>query len=277
MYNKDDIILIDIGCTNIRIGLLGKEIQSPCVIIKTPIQKEELLSVLEDKISEIAKMKRLKNSIVAISCPGLINSKGIVKKSLYVPLTGVNLAQEIETKTSIKTIVLNDAKVQALGRYNSKNLLYMNIGTAIGGAYVFKNQLFLGADGYACEFGHIFIGNDLKCVCGRRGCLDTIASGKSFISEFGEGWWKKAEDIKIKQKIEAAGYSVGKALAQASILFNPKEICVTGNICSFAIFQNCVKKQFDKDSWYEIPILFSNNSWENVYLGLKKIIKECMI
>lgn len=277
MESMNDSILVDIGGTNIRIGLLGEGIQSPCITIRTPIQKEEMLSILEDKINEIAKIKRLKNTIVVISCPGLINQKGIIKKALYVPLSGVNLAQEIEAKTNMKTIVLNDAKVQALGCYNSEDLLYMNIGTAIGGAYVFKNQLFLGSDGYACEFGHIFIGNNLKCVCGRRGCLDTVASGKSFISEFGEGWWKKVEDIKIKQKIEVAGYSVGKALAQASILFNPKEIYVTGNICTFAIFQDCVKKQFDKDSWYEIPIVFRNNSWKNVYLGLRKIIKECVI
>lgn len=277
MEKVDDAILVDIGGTNIRISVLNDSSKSPLLVLKTPKQQKRVLDTLGGAINEIVKMKELKIKMIAISCPGLINKNRIVQKALYVPLGGVNLAQEIELRTGLKTLVINDAKVQAMGCYNKKALLYMNIGTAIGGAYVFEKKLFLGADGYACEFGHIFIGTNIKCACGRIGCLDTVASGKCFVDEFGEGWWKRATDIGIEKKIEAAGCAVGNALAQACIMFNPKEICVAGNICNFDIFQYSVKQEFEENSWYDIPIIFKNNSWENTYCGLKKIIKECVV
>lgn len=270
-------ILIDIGGTYIRIGV-DQECNNPLNIIKTPIAKADLLNVLEKEIKKVLVEKDIKETQIFISCPGLINKKGEIQKTLYVPLTGVKLADEISRRLGSKVLVVNDANIQALGCYEENSLLYMNIGTAIGGAYVIDNRLFLGGDGFACEFGHVFIGTKDCCICGRTGCLDTVASGLCFEKKFGDKWWENKDNFNIREQIKIAGRAVGEALAQVSILFNPEEICVTGRVSTFSEFQEYTRTKFYENSWYDIPIRFKDDSWKNVYLGFKKIIEgECIL
>lgn len=273
--NMSDI-LVDIGGTYIRFGLSSDNVHEPACIIKTPQNRDELLSSLIIEINKLIARNGLEDNKVAISCPGLVSKDGTVERALYVPLSGVQLSKEVEDKVKLKTIVINDAKVQAMGYYNYKNLLYINIGTAVGGAYVENNRILGGSRGYAGEFGHIYIGSNIKCICGRRGCLDTVVSGSSFVSELGTNWWDHMEEVGVKKKITIAGHAMGQALSQLCILFNPEEICIAGKICKYELFTENVIQRFSFDTWYNTPISFLENTWENVYLGLKKIIKECV-
>lgn len=277
MVNSTINILVDVGGTYIRIGVDEKD-SKPLVVVRTPILKQDLLNLLEKEIHKIIKGRGIRKTKIFISCPGLIDKNGNIQKTLYTPLTGVNLSEEIRQRMGRETIVVNDANIQALGCYRKKNLLYMNIGTAIGGAYICDDRIFSGSNGFACEFGHIFVGGKKRCACGRIGCLDTIASGQSFVNKFGDQWWKNKNSYAIQEQIKVTGEAIGDALIQLSILYDPEEICITGKISEFTLFQRYVRQKFYSESWYNIPVIFRNDSWENVYLGFKKIIKgECIL
>ena len=267
-----DNVLVDIGGTHIRIGI-GEDVHQPFSVLKTPSDREELLNLLQAEITRIIKERNIDATKIYISCPGLVDKHGKINKILYVSLEGVNLVDEIARRMGKEAIVINDANIQGLGCYNKNSLLYMNIGTAIGGSFVCDNRLFLGNDGFSCEFGHVFIGNEQVCNCGRVGCLDTVASGWCFVEKFGENWWNRADDSDIQEQLKIAGRAVGDALAQISILFNPKEICVTGRVSIYGIFKENVREEYYNKSWYNIPIIFKKDSWQNVYFGFKKIIK----
>ncbi|MCX5011249.1 ROK family protein [Streptomyces sp. NBC_00555] len=58
------------------------------------------------------------------------------------------------------------------------DLLYLGVGTGIGGGLVLRGALCPGLGRGSFEIGHVIVDmGGAPCVCGRRGCLQAIASG----------------------------------------------------------------------------------------------------
>jgi glucokinase len=79
----------------------------------------------------------------------------------------------------------NDVTLAALGEAREgagrgvDNFAYFNIGTGIGGGIIADGKVYRGC-GNAGEFGHqIILPDGPPCLCGRRGCLESLASGTS--------------------------------------------------------------------------------------------------
>jgi glucokinase len=63
-------------------------------------------------------------------------------------------------------------------------MVFLTVGTGIGGGVVIDRKLRLGPLGAAGELGHQTIQSDgLRCGCGNRGCLETLASGPALVGE----------------------------------------------------------------------------------------------
>lgn len=127
--------------------------------------------------------------------------------TLYDPpnlkaLDGVSLKSLWQRELGCPVYVGNDATLAALGEYHygagresrehgspPKTLVYMTISTGIGGGVVDRGQMFLGARGLAGEVGHMTIDHTPSapsCLCGSRGCLETLASGTAIARIAGE-------------------------------------------------------------------------------------------
>jgi predicted NBD/HSP70 family sugar kinase len=267
--------VVDIGGTKISFGILGLFSIEPECKIETPSTSVCIIDEIAKQIKKFDEKYSSSAKKVIISCPGLITNDGKVEKSLYVPLEGVNLKQALENKIKKKVIVENDANIQGLGKHKQTDLLYMVIGTAVGGSIIYSDEkIYKGNSGFAGEFGHIYVGGKEKCFCGNIGCLDTIVSGRSMIEKLGDCWWEKMRDTNILDYIKIAGVCTGKALARLAILFDPGEISLCGNICKISQFKESVINGFRDESWAELQINFSNNSWENVFNGAMKILSQ---
>lgn len=113
--------------------------------------------------------------------------RGIVRRSHHVAgWEGVRLREQFEHAFGVRTHVDNDANVGALGELaygaarNRRHVVYVNIGTGIGGALILNGRLHHGATGNSGEIGHIVIDrNGPPCTCGQRGCLEAFCSGPS--------------------------------------------------------------------------------------------------
>src|SRR5690606_28076448 len=70
---------------------------------------------------------------------------------------------------------------------DDKNALFLNLDYGLGLGIMINQQIYYGKSGFAGEFGHIPIfQNEIICHCGKKGCLETEASGRALIRMFEE-------------------------------------------------------------------------------------------
>src|SRR5436309_11317678 len=102
--------------------------------------------------------------------------------------TREHIQSQLMEATDLRFELENDANAAAYGEYkagagrDARDIFYIGIGEAIGGAIILDGKLWLGASGCAGEIGHITIDTDgAECVCGNTGCLETVASGPNLV------------------------------------------------------------------------------------------------
>jgi len=127
---------------------------------------------------------------VGIAIPGLVNrqtDRVITSRYFRSPELG-NLHAEFKQAIGLRVEIENDANAGAYGEYKvgagsgSRDMFYMMIGEGIGGAIILDGKLWTGSSGFAGEVGHITIDTEgIECVCGNRGCLETVASAPSIV------------------------------------------------------------------------------------------------
>ena len=127
---------------------------------------------------------------LGIGVPGLVSPEtGRVVVSNDMPsVTSGDLQTELTQQTGLTVALENDANAAAFGEFvagagrGSRNLFYITIGNGIGGALILDGKPWLGASGFAGEFGHITIDPEGEpCVCGNIGCLETVASAPNIV------------------------------------------------------------------------------------------------
>lgn len=122
---------------------------------------------------------------IGVGSPGPLSSKdGIVYSSPNLGFDHVPLRQILQDEFGVRTELGNDANVAGLAEWRfgagkqCRNMIYVTVSTGIGGGIIVENQLLLGSLDFAGEIGHtIIVENGPLCGCGRRGCLETLASG----------------------------------------------------------------------------------------------------
>lgn len=197
-------VAVDFGGSKIIAGLVDKR-GKILAKLREPANKEadKALSTLYCLIERIleANKARLKDITgIGVSTPGMTDSpNGIL---LYAPFYGLKdlpLASIIENRFGIRTRIENDVNASALAELHFghgkrvKDFFWITLSNGVGGALVLNGQLYRGAHGIAGEIGHVIVKNRGKvCDCGKRGCLETIASGraieKSVVSRIKRGY-----------------------------------------------------------------------------------------
>jgi glucokinase len=96
------------------------------------------------------------------------------------------LADALQARFGVPTVLDNDANAAALGETlfgagtGAASVLYVNVGTGIGAGIVLNGAVLHGFQGMAGEIGHMTVRvGGLECACGKRGCLEAYASGRS--------------------------------------------------------------------------------------------------
>ncbi|HYW69712.1 MAG TPA: ROK family protein [Pyrinomonadaceae bacterium] len=127
---------------------------------------------------------------VGLAIPGLVNREtDRVLVSTGLPFTARDhIHSDLTAATGLPFEFENDANAAAYGEYKAgagrgaRDIFYIGIGDAIGGAIILDGKLWTGTSGCAGEIGHITIDTEgAECVCGNWGCLETIASGPNIV------------------------------------------------------------------------------------------------
>jgi N-acetylglucosamine repressor len=132
-------------------------------------------------------------------------------------------------------------------------VLVLSMDWGIGMGVILDGKLRSGASGFAGEFGHIpLVDGGALCHCGKRGCLETVASGSAIV-RIAKAGIQAGQHTLLKQHVaylepehvyEAAhhgdqfaintlaevGTNLGKGIAILTQLFNPELIILGGAV-----------------------------------------------
>lgn len=192
---QDDIYIgIDVGGTFLKAACIDGR-GAIMNRVHEPIRKDsgpELLEQLQATVEALE--QRCASQAVGLGLPAIVEiGKGRVRSAPNVPvLNGLRVAAELEQRTGRAVFADNDANAAALaeawlgaGR-GAHNVLFVTLGTGVGGGLVFDGRVWMGQSGYAGEIGHVQADpQGVPCGCGSWGCVETIAGIP--------GWTRRAE------------------------------------------------------------------------------------
>ena len=128
---------------------------------------------------------------VGIGAAGFVDvTRTVVMFSPHLNWRREPLRAKVAERVRLPVVVDNDANTAALAecRFGAgrghRFVLCATLGTGIGGALVFDNRVYRGANGMAGEFGHMQVVPDgHRCECGNRGCWEQYASGNALVRD----------------------------------------------------------------------------------------------
>ena len=171
---------VDVGGTKIAAGVVSpdgdilNEVRYP-----SAGPRERLLSTIARAVNEVRDGFEVGGICLAV--PGTVSTaenKIIDAPNLHA-IEGVPLKDELEERTGLSTTVENDANAAAWGEFRfgagseATHLVFITLGTGVGGGVVSHGVLLRGAQGAGGELGHITIqATGPRCGCGNHGCLE---------------------------------------------------------------------------------------------------------
>jgi glucokinase len=251
---------VDVGGTKIAAGVVspdGDTLNEGRYPSAGP--RERLLSTIARAINEVRDGFEVGGICLAV--PGTVSTaeNKIVDAPNLHAIEGVPLKDELEERTGLSTTVENDANAAAWGEFRfgagseATHLVFITLGTGVGGGVVSHGVLLRGAQGAGGELGHITIqATGPRCGCGNHGCLEALASGtaiarraREVASEnpdsalgrlavertvLGEDVAELARegDEAARSVLEETGRWLGIGLAGYVNVFNPEVIAVGG-------------------------------------------------
>jgi len=262
--NKKYIIGVDVGGTNIKLGVLdprGRIKFRSSLETKHYIRnKTRLIEALIDQIKALIKQAGIvKKDIlgIGIGLPGLIDpAHGIVNFLPNIPgWKNVPLANIIKRALHIPVIIENDVNLIALAEWKygngagARNMICITLGTGVGGGLILKNQLYRGEGYVAGELGHIPIQeNGPPCNCRGWGCLEREVGNRYLQAKAARLFHRPGitleELCSLAQKgdrralklWEDTAVHIGNALTGVVNLLNPTRIVIGGGVSNASRF-----------------------------------------
>ncbi len=176
---------VDVGGTKIAAGVVSPEGEILHEVrYPSAGPRERLLSSIARAIDEVR--EGFEVGSVCLAVPGFVMSaenKVIFAPNLHA-IEGVPLKEELGRRTGLHVTVENDANAAAWGEFRfgagseATHLVFITLGTGVGGGVISHGLLLRGAQGAGGELGHITIqATGPRCGCGNHGCLEALASG----------------------------------------------------------------------------------------------------
>lgn len=148
------------------------------------------------------------------------------------------LKEQIELHTNIPVQVENDANVAALGERwlgagkNADNVAFVTLGTGVGGGIIINGQIVHGQGGSAGEIGHMTINpQGYRCTCGKRGCLETVASATGIVHVARDYAQEYAGDSELKASLDNGDDLTAKDVFDLAKQNDPLALKVTSAVC----------------------------------------------
>jgi glucokinase len=189
---------VDLGGTFVKAALVsntGDIIFKEKLSIGSEALKENILDTLESIIRALidkGKKKQFDIIGIGIGTPGIVYEGTVLGGADNLKgWENINLSTYYSTIFNLPVLIDNDANVMGLGEIifgaakGSSDVIFITVGTGIGGAIFINGELYSGYKNRGGELGHITIEhNGLDCNCGGKGCLEAYASTTALIEQY---------------------------------------------------------------------------------------------
>lgn len=252
---------VNIGLINFNGELVETQMGVPYTFENTQKGLDSLCELISNFIGSLI-VEKDKILDINVNVSGRVNPESGYSYSWF-NFGEDTLAQVMTDRIGIDVYIDNDTRAMTYGEYlkgnisEKKHILFVNLSWGLGLGIIIDGKLYMGKSGFAGEFGHFpAYDNEIMCHCGKKGCLETEASGsamyrklverynngeQTFLSDAIESGKEitledfidatNHEDMLCIELAEELGHELGKNIAGLINIFNP-EVVIIGGILS---------------------------------------------
>jgi glucokinase-like ROK family protein len=250
---------LDIGLINFKGDMMELRSDIPYNFANNMESMDEMCRLIRDFIDNI-KIDKSKILALNLNISGRVNPDEGYSYSIFNfderPLTDI-----LTEKIGYKVCIDNDTRAMTYGEYlqgcvkGERDVIFVNVSWGLGVGIIIDGKLYKGKSGFSGEFGHVStFDNEIICHCGKKGCLETEASGSALyrilLERIGNGEnsilsdrvadKKKPltlteiinavnkEDMLCIEIVDEIGQKLGKQIAGLINLFNPEMVIIGG-------------------------------------------------
>lgn len=271
------LIGIDVGGTNFRLGVVQgvrvvweKRFQADfsgiCRQLSPADALDNISSTLNDAVAE-ARAACPAVRAIGIGFPGFIDphSRRVLSSPNLPHLLDADIVSPLQRRCGLPVMLENDASAAAYGEYvlsgkPGGDLVYIGLGTGVGGGLVLQGKLHGGAHGVAMEVGHLIVEPEGRgCGCGNRGCLEQYASTNGVVQSYAAQTGHSRSAVEIAQlaaqqddaavrAFELAGEYLASALAHIAKVIDVSEVVLGGGMsASWPLMQPAFARRLEHD------------------------------
>jgi len=318
LYGLQEDVFYVIACdfarysANMAIFDCNNKFITPVVNIDTNIDDPKLVDKLHETAVKLMADHNIPDEKVyglGVDMPGLISSIAGINYTIHVKKQQ-NISRDLKLKFNKLVYIDNDARMHAYGEFhfgaakNFKDAIIIHWSWGLGLGIFVNGQLYSGKNGFAGEFSHItLVENGELCICGKRGCLETIASSNTIMKRVAQGFANNEvsslinqfkdhpEKVTPEDVINSArmgdefcitilneiGTAMGKGLSYIIQLLNPEVIVLSGPLSKARQYVlSPIQQSLNRFCLEKIsettPILISDMGDQSALLGSSEMI-----
>lgn len=251
---------INIALINFNGTVVASNYEIPFHQENTQENLDRLCDIINNFVAHLTVPKE-KILSVGINISGRVNTETGHSYSIYF-FNEKPLSEIFHERLGLLVTIDNDSRAMGYGEFMSgsvkgeRNVLFVNVGWGLGLGIILDGKLYYGKSGFSGEIGHMSVfDNEIICHCGKKGCLETQASGsyihRSLLTKIAEGnssiLQKKIAkgnelllediidatlkgDMLCIELVEEVGNTLGKQIAGLINLFNPELVVIGGTV-----------------------------------------------
>lgn len=254
---------VNIGLINFKGDMMELKMNIPYKFENTPEAMEELCTLISSFIKKTkVNTEKILNINININISGRVNPESGYSFSLF-NFSECPLAEVLTEKIGYQVCIDNDTRAMTYGEYlqgcvkGEKNIIFVNVSWGLGIGIIIDGKIYTGKSGFSGEFGHINVfDNEILCHCGKKGCLETEASGSAIYRILQERIKNgecsilsnrtnnqelpltldeiisavNKEDLLCIEIVEEIGQKLGKQIAGLINIFNPELVIIGGTL-----------------------------------------------
>ncbi|MEV8377354.1 ROK family transcriptional regulator [Kribbella sp. NPDC056861] len=236
------------------------DLSAEAVIKRLAELAKELIETLDDPLDPAGPLIG-----IGVAVSGDVDARhGVVRDSPFMGWRDVPMATLLTDQVKVPVVVTNDVRALTVAEHwfgvgvDADSFAVVTIGSGVGCGLYINGEVVSGAHGVSGELGHLPLApGDLVCTCGRRGCVETVASSDAILARVRETTGRpeldlsgaielaRSGDAQAREAFDRAGEVIGSALAAMVNLVGPELVVIAGEgVADYDLYDQRMRQAF---------------------------------